>query len=201
MDNQEEFWISQFGDEYTDRNNDFLIKNNINLFEKILKKININSLFEIGCNRGLNLEAINNINKDISLYGLEINKKAYDIIKEKKICKECFNISINDFNISEKYDLVLTKGVLIHLNPDKLDSIYQKMYDLSNKYILIAEYYSRDVREILYRGHSNKLFKRDFCGEIMDKFKDLKLIDYGFVYYRDSKNPLDDITWFLLEKY
>jgi hypothetical protein len=36
MDNQEEFWISQFGDEYTDRNNDFLIKNNINLFEKIL---------------------------------------------------------------------------------------------------------------------------------------------------------------------
>jgi spore coat polysaccharide biosynthesis protein SpsF len=201
MDNQEEFWISQFGDEYTDRNNDFLIKNNINLFEKILKKININSLFEIGCNRGLNLEAINNINKDISLYGLEINKKAYDIIKEKNICKECFNISINDFNISEKYDLVLTKGVLIHLNPDKLDSIYQKMYDLSNKYILIAEYYSRDVREILYRGHSNKLFKRDFCGEIMDKFKDLKLIDYGFVYYRDSKNPLDDITWFLLEKY
>jgi len=201
MDNQEEFWISQFGDEYTDRNNDFLLKNNINLFEKILKKININSLFEIGCNRGLNLEAINNINKDISLYGLEINKKAYDIIKEKNICKECFNISINDFNISEKYDLVLTKGVLIHLNPDKLDSIYQKMYDLSNKYILIAEYYSRDVREILYRGHSNKLFKRDFCGEIMDKFKDLKLIDYGFVYYRDSKNPLDDITWFLLEKY
>jgi len=201
MDNQEEFWISQFGDEYTDRNNDFLLKNNINLFEKILKKININSLFEIGCNRGLNLEAINNINKDISLYGLEINKKAYDIIKEKNICKECFNISINDFSISEKYDLVLTKGVLIHLNPDKLDSIYQKMYDLSNKYILIAEYYSRDVREILYRGHSNKLFKRDFCGEIMDKFKDLKLIDYGFVYYRDCKNPLDDITWFLLEKY
>ena len=95
------------------------------------------------------------------MYGLEINKKAYDIIKEKNICKECFNISINDFNMLEKYDLVLTKGVLIHLNPEKLDSIYQKMYDLSNKYILIAEYYSRDVREILYRGHSNKLFKRE----------------------------------------
>ena len=88
-----------------------------------------------------------------------------------------------------------------NLNPEKLDSTYQKMYDLSNKYILIAEYYSKDVREILYRGHSNKLFKRDFCGEIMDKFKDLKLIDYGFVYYRDSNNPLDDISWFLLEKY
>ena len=134
------------------------------------------------------------------MYGLEINKKAYDIIKEKNICKECFNISINDFNMLEKYDLVLTKGVLIHLNPEKLDSIYQKMYDLSNKYILIAEYYSRDVREINYRSFENKLFKRDFCGEIMDKFKDLKLIDYGFVYHRDNKHPLDDISWFLLEK-
>jgi spore coat polysaccharide biosynthesis protein SpsF len=74
------------------------------------------------------------------------------------------------------------------------------MYNLSNKYILIAEYYSRDVREINYRGNENKLFKRDFCGEIMDKYKDLKLIDYGFVYYRDNNYPLDDISWFLLKK-
>jgi spore coat polysaccharide biosynthesis protein SpsF len=74
------------------------------------------------------------------------------------------------------------------------------MYNLSNKYILIAEYYSRDVREINYRSFENKLFKRDFCGEIMDKYKDLKLVDYGFVYHRDNKHPLDDISWFLLEK-
>ena len=74
------------------------------------------------------------------------------------------------------------------------------MYQMSSKYILIAEYYSRDFREIKYRGNDNKLFKRDFCGEIMDKFKDLKIVDYGFVYYRDPNYPLDDITWFLLEK-
>jgi hypothetical protein len=28
----------------------------------------------------------------------------------------------------------------------------------------------------------------------------LKLIDYGFCYHRDPQEPLDDITWFLLEK-
>lgn len=33
----------------------------MNLFNKIIKNININSLFEIDCNRGLNLSAINNI--------------------------------------------------------------------------------------------------------------------------------------------
>ena len=87
-----------------------------------------------------------------------------------------------------------------HINQDKLSLIYDKMYQISKKYILIAEYYSRQPQEIVYRGYTNKLYKRDFCGEIMDKYSDLKLIDYGFVYHRDSNFPLDDITWFLLEK-
>ncbi len=200
MDEQETFWKSDFGNEYTDRNNQDLIKNNTNLFNKIIKNIDINSLFEIGCNRGLNLIAINNINKNISLNGLEINEKAYNILIKHKLCNKLYNDSIYNFDSSDKFDLVFTKGVLIHINPDKLNIVYEKMYNLSNKYILIAEYYSRDVREINYRGNENKLFKRDFCGELMDKYKDLKLIDYGFVYYRDNNYPLDDITWFLLQK-
>jgi spore coat polysaccharide biosynthesis protein SpsF len=200
MDEQELFWNNKFGDEYTDRNHENLIESNINLFNKIIKNINITSLFEIGCNRGLNLSSINMINNNILLNGIEINKKAYNILLNKNICNKLYNDSIYNFNTDEKFDLVFTKGVLIHINPDKLDTVYEKMYNLSNKYILIAEYYSRDVREINYRGNENKLFKRDFCGEVMNKYKDLKLIDYGFVYYRDNTYPLDDITWFLLQK-
>jgi len=44
------------------------------------------------------------------------------------------------------------------------------------------------------------LFKRDFAGEMLERFADLKLLDYGFVYRRDPNFPQDDITWFLLEK-
>jgi len=53
---------------------------------------------------------------------------------------------------------------------------------------------------IPYRGHSDKLFKRDFAGEILDQFSDLRLVDYGFVWHRDNLFPQDDISWFLLEK-
>ena len=197
---QELFWEGNFGNEYTDRNNDILINNNVNLFKKILKNISIKTIFEIGCNKGLNLKAINLINNNILLNGLEINEYAYNSLNNSNICNELYNTSIFNFNLKNKYDLVFTKGVLIHINPEKLNEIYQKMYDLSNKYILIAEYYSRDIREINYRGNENKLFKRDFCGEIMNKFNDLKLKDYGFIYYKDPLYPLDDITWFLLEK-
>ena len=34
----------------------------------------------------------------------------------------------------------------------------------------------------------------------MEKYNDLKLIDYGFSYRRDPNFPQDDISWFLLEK-
>lgn len=44
------------------------------------------------------------------------------------------------------------------------------------------------------------LFKRDFAGEMLEKYQDLQLVDYGFVYHGDANFPQDDLTWFLLEK-
>ena len=200
LDEQELFWKNEFGDDYTDRNNDLLLINKIELFKKIFKNIKVFNLLEIGCNRGLNLEAINRIDNNIELNGIEINEKASNIIKDKNICKSIYNTSIFDFNNGNNYDLVFTLGVLIHINPERLNDVYKQMYELSNKYILIGEYYSRNIQEITYRGHQNKLFKRDFCGEIMNLYPSIKLVDYGFVYHRDQNFPLDDITWFLLEK-
>ena len=77
---------------------------------------------------------------------------------------------------------------------------YERLYEASNRYILVAEYYNPSVVEISYRGHSGRLWKRDFAGEMMDKYPDLKLVDYGFIYHRDLAFPADDVTWFLMEK-
>ena len=52
---------------------------------------------------------------------------------------------------------------------------------------------------MVYTGHSGKLFERDFAGEIMDKFEDLILVNYGFNGHSDEF-PQEDITWFLMEK-
>ena len=89
---------------------------------------------------------------------------------------------------------------MIHINPDDLQKVYEVMYKLSKKYICVAEYYNPSPMAIEYRGEKNKLFKRDFAGELIDKYKDLELIDYGFKYRRDNSYPQDDITWFLLKK-
>ncbi len=98
------------------------------------------------------------------------------------------------------FDLTLIKTVLIHINPDRLDEVYSRLYDYSNKYICIAEYYNPFPVNVQYRGYENRLFKRDFSGEFMQKYPDVKLIDYGFVYHKDPNFPQDDITWFLMKK-
>ena len=94
----------------------------------------------------------------------------------------------------------MIKTVLIHINPNMLDVVYEKLHNSSNRYILIAEYYSQAPESIDYRGHSNQLMKRDFAGEMLDKYRDLILVDYGFVYHRDNYFQQDDNNWFLLEK-
>ncbi|WP_321419858.1 pseudaminic acid biosynthesis-associated methylase [uncultured Desulfobacter sp.] len=119
--------------------------------------------------------------------------------------KNVFEMSILDFDpisFLKKVgvDLVLSKGVLIHIDPDMLQNVYDKLYSCTKKYLFVAEYYSPKPVSIIYRGHENKLFKRDFAGELMDQFPDLSLRDYGFVYHRDLLFPQDDINWFLLEK-
>ena len=106
---------------------------------------------------------------------------------------------IADFILKDQFDLVLCKGILIHINPDQLSKVYEKIYKSCKQYILIAEYYSTKPIKLTYRNHEEKLFKRDFAGELLQRYKKLKLINYGFSYHKD-KYPQDDITWFLLKK-
>ena len=66
---------------------------------------------------------------------------------------------------------------------------------------MIAEYYNLTPEIVEYRGHSDKIFRRDFAGEMLDKFPDLELVDYKFYYHRDKNVlPSEDAHWFLLKK-
>jgi spore coat polysaccharide biosynthesis protein SpsF len=81
-----------------------------------------------------------------------------------------------------------------------LNAVYEKLYQASKRFILVCEYYNPAPVAIPYRGHTDRLFKRDFAGEMLEKYPDLSLVDYGFSYRRDPAFPQDDITWFLMEK-
>ncbi len=201
MNEQEKFWSGVFGDNYTNRlSQNKLLANNIVFFKKILKKkYVINSFIELGANNGSNILAIKKIKKKLKkITAVEINLNACNQLRKIKGL-EVINKPISKLNLHKSYDMVLLKGVLIHINPMQLKKIYKKISELSSKYILIAEYYNPYPIKIDYRKHKNKLFKRDFAGEFIKKHNNFKIIDYGFVYKKD-KFPQDDLTWFLIKK-
>lgn len=198
---QEDFWAGDFGNEYIERNRDekTIVTSNTALFAKILSRTpDIQSVIEFGANIGLNLRAIRNLRPEVQMSAIEINQKA---IKELQQIKDLqiYNMSILDFSPDQQRDFVFTKTVLIHINPEKLAKVYDLLYQTSRRYICLVEYYNPTPVSVLYRGHENRLFKRDFAGELLDRYPQLRLIDYGFVYHRDTF-PQDDVNWFLLEK-
>lgn len=201
MTKQELFWQGKFGDKYISRNNSGqMVANNLFLFSNILKNTTgIKSIIEFGANIGLNLIAIKALLPDVEISGVEINKEACSELSQINDIK-VYNSSIAGFIAVYKRDFVLTKCFLIHINPQLLPAVYETIYKTSKKYICIAEYYNPTPATVVYRGHKNKLFKRDFAGELLRKFKDLRLINYGFSYHKDNNFKQDDLTWFLLEK-
>lgn len=198
---QENFWAGKFGDDYIERNaSDGLLTASIALFADIFKQTQqVGSIIEFGANRGLNLKAINALQPQSKLTAVEINERAIQLLKELPYI-EPIHSSIQDFESEQTWEMTFTRGVLIHINPDDLPSVYGKLYQHSSRFIMLAEYYSRTPMELDYRGHSDKLYKRDFAGEMMDLFPDITLRSYGFQYHRDTTHQMADINWFLMEK-
>jgi pseudaminic acid biosynthesis-associated methylase len=197
--NQEKFWSKEFGNNYISRN--LGSNNRILTIGNALKsnRIKLKSALELGCNVGYNLDALKKAYKGIDLYGVEINQKAFGIVKNNHTC---FNDSILNFKINKKFDLVFTAGVLIHQDPRTLNRIYKKIFSLSKKYIYISEYFNPTPITVSYRNHKDKLFKRDFAKDLINLFPELKVVNYGFFWKEDPKlkGNCDNSNWFLLKK-
>lgn len=199
---QEAFWAGDFGTEYIQRNQgDALLASNLNFFAKALRRAcGIQSCIEFGANIGMNLKALKLLRPGIEAHGIEINAEAAKQLAEVVPPVQVHHTSILDFAPARQWDLTFIKGVLIHINPEVLPQVYEKLVQCTSRYLMVAEYYNPAPVAIPYRGHSGRLFKRDFAGEILDHYPQLQLVDYGFAYRRDPNFPQDDITWFLIEK-
>jgi len=202
-----DFWRGDFGDQYTDRNRgEALIASNEALFRKALLPMFFTTparMIEFGANIGLNIRALRRINvfSACEFTAVEPNAKAAAELRETK------DIHVHETAMQDAdepwgggYDLSLSKGLLIHIKPEELYRAYGTLYRASRRYIFLAEYFSQSPREIIYRGNASRLWARDFAGEMLDMFSDLKVVTYGFQWRRDPHAPADDITWTLFEK-
>jgi pseudaminic acid biosynthesis-associated methylase len=194
-------WEDKFGEDYTKRK--LLVhedegKHRAAFWKELVKMVpNARSYLEIGCNAGMNLEAIYKVDPKLKITGIEPNKYAYSIAKEKAKGKyEIINENIFDLSSALKADIVFTCTVLIHIAPKDLPAAMENIYKASNNYILAMEYYWPLVKSIEYRGLKDVLWKQDFGLLWLQKYN-LNLMETG---YLDARDGFDRVTWWLLKK-
>lgn len=201
---QEAAWRGEFGNNYTDRNMGKVPANRA-FFRAAFSHAmpSTRSVLELGCGAGENLTAIRQLMPSAHIEGIEINAGAAAIAKgHGHLVREAsiLDMGVPVLNaVGDCFDLAFTKGVLIHIPPTELHRAYENLVQASRRWVLVAEYYNPEPVEVRYRGQAGMLWKRDFAGDLLAAYKELRLVDYGFVYRRDPY-PQDDLTWFLLEK-
>lgn len=199
---QEVFWAKTYSKDYIEKNNSFHQALGMQAWEIMLSRAeNVTNILECGCNIGRNIPFLNSVLPKAHKSIIEISPTAYEHVVAQYALREHFNGSILESSFRPRsFDLVFTTGVLIHIHPDNLLANMGKMYEYSNRYILMSEYFNRIPVMIDYQGQKNKLFKRDF-GKLFIENYPVKLVDYGFLWGHiyDSAG-FDDQTWWLFEK-
>jgi len=207
---QEELWLGNFGQDYTERNIldpdkiDEVYRANFNISktsmnETFLKDLNLENkkILEIGCNVGNQLRLLQKMGYK-NLYGIELQpyavQRAKDLTKGINIIQgEADDIPFKD----EYFDLVFTSGVLIHIAPENLKNIMKEIIRCSKKYIWGFEYYSETFIEVNYRENSNAMWKCDYAQEYIKKNPELKIVKENR--YKHVNNSNVD-SMFLLSK-
>jgi len=206
-EHQRNTWMGEFGDLYVERNKtieqvnasfDELLGITLeNLLSSFFDDLNRNyKILEVGCNVGLNLSILKKMGFK-NLYGIEINEKAIKIAKQRNPEIKFFHSSIEKFETDQKFDLVFTAGVLIHINPESLSNIIQKIYSLTDKFIFGYENFSENLTKLDYREHSNILWKQNFPELYHKIFPNLITVKEKIYPYKNDN--LQDVA-FLLKK-
>lgn len=207
---QEQFWQSEFGDNYIDRNTfspeelDRLYEERYGtsrraMFEELLGNRQIETILEVGCNNGNQLAALAIWQPNLKLTGLEINHRAATAARARLPAANIVEASALTLPFaSNEFDLVFTAGVLIHIHPNDHQQVMSEIVRVSKKYIWGLEYYAPNLVPINYRGNTDRLWKMDFAKRYQEFSPDLKLVKEARYAYQDGSGNSD--SSFLLEK-
>ena len=190
MNSQLALWRGEFGRAYIERNDAApdTIRRVTAMWARMLQNIQPYEILEVGANVGINLRALRNLTS-ADLTAVEPNDLARQRLKNDGFHAVEATAQRLPFN-PDRFDLVFTCGVLIHIHPDDLPEAMDEIVRVSRKYILCAEYYAAQPREVEYRGRAGQMFLRDYGEEYARR---ARILDYGFFW------P-EGLNWWLFEK-
>jgi pseudaminic acid biosynthesis-associated methylase len=204
-------WKGDFGDEYQKRNPasaaELLARRvlwawAIDTMHPPGRTGDVKSYLEVGAGAGSNLLSIHDLykdsGKDVDLLAVEPNLGAAKLLRSLDRKIKVINKPWQDVEVTEALaDVVFTSGVLIHVHPSEVKAFMEKIAKAAKKYVLLAEYFSPEVREVPYRGQSQALWTADYGGMFMDNHP-LRCVDVSFWWRRTT--GLDNLTVWIFQK-
>lgn len=194
MNAQTDLWKGDFGNAYLSRNQIEYSKR-LSFWMRIYGLTQCTSVFELGCNRGHNLMALRCCGVPM-VSGIDVNEQAVSEARDQSLI-----VGVADHTIigelSVKFDLTMSVGVLIHLAPDEVRKAMQALINASNRYVLAVEYDAWHEEEIVYRGLHQALWRRPY-GEMYSEMG-LQFVDCGMLGGADGFDP-NGVAFWLMEK-
>lgn len=198
-------WRGDFGAAYMERNpvEEATVRARARMWARILQPLEArppDSILEVGANVGINLHALRRVS-GARLCAVEPNETARaTLARAGVVATEDLHAGVaQHLPVADaSADLVFTSGVLIHIAPHDLAATYDELHRVARRFIVLVEYFADQPEEIAYRGEQGLLFKRDFGGDLLDRFPDLVCLDCGFFWKRTS--GLGNLTWWLFAK-
>jgi pseudaminic acid biosynthesis-associated methylase len=196
-DRLEDLWAGDFGAAYAERTDPSTVDRS-RFWRKLLDRFPAERILEVGCNTGVNLQAISTVRGDDQLVGVDVSHDALRRTRERLPGVDSLWARARSLPFRDGwFDLAFTTGVLIHQPEESLRDVMSEVVRVSRRYVLCGEYFSAETVEVPYRGERGALFKRDYGRLYLDNFPELHLLDEGYLSQGDG---WDDVTWWLLEK-
>jgi len=141
-----EFWINEGRKNPICNTNTYPYKTQESQLLDILKKLDFDSVFEIGCGWGRITKLIQD-NFDIKTHhACDVSLERTKLVNLEGVITKPFQ----SIKFDRKYDLVIAIEVLMHIPPEEIKTFIEKTYDISNKHIVTLDYYPKGERFTLF---------------------------------------------------
>jgi len=113
-------------------------------FSRQLEQYEFSSIFEVGVFSGRNLKYIADVFTKVRIGGIDVNAEAIKFAKDKLPAAELDLCSVYDVDTDDKWDIVFTVGVMIHIPPDGIEKAIDKCLEKASKFVIHMESISND---------------------------------------------------------
>jgi len=145
--------------EYTEENLDKIGEKQYDFIYNLVLALGAKRICEAGCNIGNNLRGFP-INSKV--YGFDMSKHALEKAKSRYPSFHFKEGNLNNIPFKdEMFDLVFTRGVLVHIHNDDLDKMLIELLRISKKWVFNLEYFGEDGNMINWKRGDDLLWHRN----------------------------------------